>query len=163
MFAVLSVNGEQPESMLEEDGRVSVDFDWESNRVQWRCRECDAVFADEDDADGEVCDHAECLVHIGDENCDDHDCEFGGHDLVEEAEPLSWVNSAAIDFDEASDKVTVSISVGDPRGAFVMSIYRTEEGLRMGVPRPNDLFLHMPLREINDGFYAVGSDIGEGK
>lgn len=50
-------------------------------RTQWVCERCEETFAAEDDADGEECDDAECAVHDGEDNCDDHDCSFP-HSLV---------------------------------------------------------------------------------
>ena len=72
-------------------------------------------------------------------------------------------NSAAIDFDHEADDgrtaiLRVSLSVGDPRGAFVME-YRVDKETGeavLSVPHPSDGFLHMPLTERADGYYTVG-------
>lgn len=159
MFAMLHYNGDAPESMLEEDGHLTVAFDWEKDRKQYRCWNCDTVFTDEEDAEDEECADTECSTG---HDCDEVEpteepCVFTHH-LVEETEPLSWVNSVGIHFNEEADQIDLSISLGDPRGAFVMRVYRTDKGLRMGVPHPNDSVLHLPLREINDGFYAVNEE-----
>lgn len=153
MFASVSFNGEEPQQFLDEDGYLNVEFDWDSARVQYRCKNCDEVFPEEEAAEGYQCLKAQYAVHTGEDN----DCEFP-HDLAEEDEPLSWVNSAGIHIDEAADQVDVHISVGDPRGGFVMRMYRTEEGkVRMEVPHPEQGLLHEPLREINPrGVYEVG-------
>lgn len=162
MFGSVSFNGDPlGDGMIDDvDGSLMVEFDWDSERVQYRCRWCDAVFADEDAAEGDSCLEAECSKgHDCDEveEPDEEECWFA-HDLVEEDEPLSWVNSAGIHIDEEADQVDVTVSVGDPRGAFVMRLYRAEDGkVRMEVPHPEQGFLHEPLREINPrGVYEVG-------
>lgn len=72
--------------------------------------------------------------------------------------PLSWVNSASIDLREGYDEVTVSISVGDPRGAFVMTIRRTDDGrMFMHVPYENMPCPHMPLTHLHGGTFQLGS------
>ena len=70
--------------------------------------------------------------------------------------PLAWCNSAAITLDREDDAVHVSISCGDPRGAFVMTIRRIEGNLLMHVPHPGDSLLHEPLAEHHAGTYKVG-------
>lgn len=72
----------------------------------------------------------------------------------------AWFNSAAIDLEAESgrESVTVTISLGDPRGAFVMTAERHPDGLiTLSVPHPTDSCLHLPLSKRNHGFYAVGS------
>lgn len=109
-------------------------------------------------------------VHLGfDEDgyltdCERADCrEAGEHvegcDYAGESFPAgvtAWCNSAAISVDDDEDTVTVSISVGDPRGAFVMVMGRRDGGLFLSVPDPLDGFLHMPLDEIRSGYFHVG-------
>lgn len=76
--------------------------------------------------------------------------------------PGRW-NSAAIDFDHEADDgrtavLRVSLSVGDPRGAFVME-YRVDKETGeavLSVPHPSDGFLHMALTERSEGYYTVG-------
>lgn len=159
MFAIARFNGDEPTPMLDEDGSLTVEFDWEAERVQYRCRKCDSIFPVEEDADDDPCLDSECIVHTGDENCDDHGCEYAGHDLVSEEEPLAWVNSAGIHIDEENNRVDVSISVGDPRGAFVMRLYKDRDGgIYMEVPYPGEPWAHMPLAPVNEGsrgFYIV--------
>ena len=40
--------------------------------------------------------------------------------------PGSWCNSASVSVDESSNEVTVTISVGDPRGAFAMTVRKVD-------------------------------------
>jgi hypothetical protein len=98
---------------------------------------------------------------------DDEDCymneiedeegngEHGPHEP--ERMPLSWVNSASVRADDAADAVHVSISVGDPRGAFVMSVRRLDDGtLRLELPYEGMGFAHMPLKKVHEGVYDIG-------
>lgn len=77
--------------------------------------------------------------------------------------PLSWANSAAVTLDPDEDSITVSISTGDPRGAFTMTIRRIPDdaptnagALVMGVPYPGDPMPHEDLHPIRPGAYMVG-------
>jgi hypothetical protein len=121
---------------------------------------CEERFTEDEknNTEGNECEQAECAVHTGDDNCDDHDCSFP-HDLDNDPEPFSWVNSAGLHFDESKDQIDLSISLGDPRGAFVMRLRRDDDGrIYMEVPHPEELFLHLPLKPVNDparGFYIV--------
>lgn len=159
MFAIVRFNGDAPESLIEDDGSLMVEFDWEAKRVQYRCRICNAVFPIEEDAENDPCLDAECVVHTGDENCDDHGCEYAGHDVVAEEEPLAWVNSAGVHLDEDKNRVDVTVSVGDPRGAFVMSLYKDNDGrVYMEVPYPEKPWLHAELKPVHEssrGFFIV--------
>ena len=50
--------------------------------TQWVCELCAETFAAESDADNDECaERTECVVHTGEDNCDDHDCSFP-HTLV---------------------------------------------------------------------------------
>jgi hypothetical protein len=77
------------------------------------------------------------------------------------AEPRSLgcadiVNSAAIDFDDDEMECTVSISVGDPRGAFTMTVRRTPDGkLILHVPYEGEPLPHMPIKKLHDGTYEI--------
>src|SRR5262249_39058457 len=65
---------------------------------------------------------------------------------ADERAPLGWVNSATIHLDREDDAVHVLISVGDPRGAFAMTVRRLQDGrLVMHVPYPGEGMSHMPL------------------
>jgi len=179
MLATLRVNGEEPAGgaggILEEDGYVTVEFGWEAPDVQWRCVHCDQVWDEADDSAEDECPEGECTCE-GD--CpDEHDtaaceaCSSGRldecdiamsecerpHEVVKEHVPLGWVNSAGMEFNEDDDSVTVSISTGDPRGAFGMTIRRTDDGkLIMHVPYPGEPFAHEELTELHTGTYRVG-------
>lgn len=85
------------------------------------------------------------------------DAENGYQSVAQEARPLGWVNSAAIELKREEDSVTLSISVGDPRGAFTLTVRRLSDGsLVMHVPHPDESLLHMPLTPLPTGTYRIG-------
>lgn len=111
--------------------------------ARWRCSSCKLALEDNDEPDtqrwtdfrGEetfctdricdACDGSGKGPWLGQFESDCPECE--GHGFlahVAEPMPLSWCNSAAIRLDEGRDTVTVTISVGDPRGAFAMRVER---------------------------------------
>lgn len=106
------------------------------------CEDCEASGVTDDDQECSTCEGSGSVPQ-------DHDWE---------PIPLSWVNSASIDLRESHDEVTVSISVGDPRGAFVMTIRRTDDGrMFMHVPYENMSYPHMPLTRLHGGTFQLGS------
>lgn len=113
------------------------------------CEDCDAS--------GITGSDAECASD--DDECPT--CEGSGsvpQDHEWEPVPLSWVNSASIDLRESHDEVTVSIGVGDPRGAFVMTIRRGSDGrMFMHVPYENMPSPHVPLTHLHGGTFQLGS------
>lgn len=75
---------------------------------------------------------------------------------ADERAPLGWVNHAAISLDRREDSVTLSISVGDPRGAFVFTVRRLPSGeLLMYIPTPEDSAPHRELRPVRHGVYEI--------
>lgn len=149
--------GDQHLASVEDDGKVTVTF---NGGDAWSCEICGEEFTEEGDAEGEECTYAECAVHTGDDNCDDHDCSFP-HDLAKNTEPFSWANEVRVVLDEEKDQVELAISIGDIRGAFVMRLYRNTDGaIRMEVPYPGKGGLHLPLRYLNEGFYGVNEVTG---
>ena len=76
------------------------------------------------------------------------------YDREEDALPvaLDWVNSAGISFDEDADSVTLSISTGDPRGAFTLQARRLPDGrIVLHVPYPEDPVPHEQTRQLHQG------------
>lgn len=66
------------------------------------------------------------------------------------------VNSASLNFDDDEQSCTVTISVGDPRGAFAMTVRRTPDGkLILHVPHETEPMPHMPLRKLHEGTYEI--------
>jgi len=72
--------------------------------------------------------------------------------------PIDWMNSAAIRLDRDDDAVHLTISVGDPRGAFVFTVRRRPDTgeLLMHLPTPDQGMLHERLTEIHPGTYKIG-------
>lgn len=88
-----------------------------------------------------------------------------------EPQPLSWCNSASVTLTHTEDEVQVAISVGDPRGAFVMSVRRIPEvrdgageiqnrelagRLVLYAPYPHQPYAHAPLTEYAPGAFLIG-------
>jgi hypothetical protein len=70
--------------------------------------------------------------------------------------PLSWCNSATLTFSEEEDAVHVSISVGDPRGAFSMTVRRLTDGtIVLHHPYPGEGWAHMETREDHPGTLVI--------
>lgn len=80
--------------------------------------------------------------------------------------PLGWCNSAAMTFDPEGESVTVSISVGDPRGAFAFTIRKMSDQaeppemrgrLIMHTPYPGEGWAHEETSHIQPGTLLVGT------
>lgn len=84
------------------------------------------------------------------------------HAFKAPAGPIFWANSAFLEFDEEKDSVTVGISIGDPRGAFVFTIRRLPAEadmagrLIMHLPYPGSGWLHDTLSPLHEGTYLIG-------
>ncbi len=80
------------------------------------------------------------------------------------ARPLAWCNSARISLDPDDDEITVSISTGDPRGAFTMTVRRVPADsdsqyagrLVLHVPYAGMPLAHDTLSELHQGTYLIG-------
>lgn len=156
MFPLLTVNGAAVST--EDDAydveSIAIEFDHESGNTH-ACAACGHPIAQTTtgwiDDDGEQ----DCPASP--------DTPPTGHQA--QPLPLSWCNSAAIQLEEEQDAVTVSISVGDPRGAFTFTMTRVPEDadselagcLLLHMPYPKQPFEHAPLQEIRPGTYLVGS------
>ncbi|MFJ8965342.1 hypothetical protein ACIRG5_38750 [Lentzea sp. NPDC102401] len=152
MSAMLSVDSDHLRFVEDDSVTVSLEFPWE-NGPDRHCTRCGEDLVEtsngyEDDSGSSVCD------------------EDSGEALPHEAGqvPLSWVNSATIDADEAEDSVTVSISVGDPRGAFTFTLRRVPDDavgdlggrLVLHVPYPGEPCPHRQLTALHPGAFVVG-------
>ena len=81
--------------------------------------------------------------------------------------PLDWLNSARITTDPEDDAVRCSVSVGDPRGAFVFTVRRLPDGrLVIHVPHPGESLAHVETSQLHEGTLLVrgnyASDEAEG-
>lgn len=174
-----TIEGQDVSALTFEDApSVGVSFPGEEGVPEYRCTECGEVSESEPDALAEgapvpvdaLCPSTECKTCEGTgyaPGSDEDECETcgatgnGAH--VWEVEPHGWVNSASIWADEES--VNVRISVGDPRGAFLMSVghyvYTDDDGsevdeLRLSVPSPDDTMPHMGLVPLgSSGYYRI--------
>ena len=100
-----------------------------------------------------------------DDLCMSPESEDDRHSPEQWTPPLSWANSARIEADPDGDTLTVTISVGDPRGAFAMRVERMRyinddgedvEELRLSVPHPDDSLPHMTLTPLaSPGYYRI--------
>ncbi|MEC3974336.1 hypothetical protein [Amycolatopsis sp. H20-H5] len=160
MFAALYVDGVPAGLSDDTPDTVSLEFDADASAIH-RCRMCGEDLTEtadgyESESNGTVCTDFEPATDTDPERGE------GPHDL--EPIPVSWCNSAAVHTEESEDSVTVSISVGDPRGAFTLTIRRVPDDvggdlagcLIMHTPHAGDTAPHMELTPLHDGTYAVG-------
>jgi hypothetical protein len=166
MPSALYLDGDQIEYVEDDAVRVSLEFPWD-DPVTHRCAACGADLVETTDgfqtdgADGQRCPDYDPADHP--ERADDGP-DYGDGPHAPQRVPLSWVNSAAIDTDHKDDSVTVSISVGDPRGAFSFTVRRVPDDadselagrLLLHAPYPGHPLPHEPLTEHHPGTYLIG-------
>ena len=135
---------------------VTLDF---GDPVPYRCGGCGEELTET--AAGFTTDRAG--LSCPDYQTDDTSTATGGPHIPVPVQ-LSWCNSAGISVDGTDDSVTLSVSVGDPRGAFVFTIRRVPDDvsgelagqLVLHVPDPSDGQPHMRLTPIRPGAFLVG-------
>ena len=96
------------------------------------------------------------------ETCGEASTIYAEHEP--ETGPGTWCNSAAIVVDDEEDSVTVTVSVGDPRGAFAFTVRRIPTDassehagrLVLHVPYPGEGMPHETLTEIHAGTFLIG-------
>lgn len=162
---VLSANGEMISTDYDDDASV-ISFE-NADDTEWRCAFCSEPLSD--DVDG-------YLDESGSAVCDSYDpYEDPEVDDVETAPdfregphcpqriPLAWANGATIHTNPDEDSITVTISVGDPRGAFAFSVRRVPDDaptnagrLVMHTPYPGEPMPHVGLTTDHAGTYWVG-------
>lgn len=160
MFTALTVDG-TPIGLSDLDiESVSLEFGT-GDGLEYRCRACGDDLAET--AQGFVTDTGDGRCQRADSDPDNEpDDRDGPHDP--KRIPLSWCNSAGVSVNADDDSVTVAISVGDPRGAFTMTIRRVPDDaegpfagqLVMHVPHANEPSPHMELTDLHPGTLAVG-------
>lgn len=70
--------------------------------------------------------------------------------------PMQWCNSAGVAIRE--DSVQVWISIGDPRGGFVMEARRLEDGrIVLHLPYPGESAPHMETENLHGGTLIVSA------
>ena len=141
---VFSANGDM--IGLDEDGSSVVTVE-NAEETEWRCTSCGASVSEEpegyiDESGARVCAAYDPWEdpEVGDV---DSAPDFGEGPHRAQRVALSWCNSAAIHTDEAEDSVTVTISVGDPRGALAFTVRRIPDDAPTNAGR---LLLHTPYR-----------------
>ena len=161
---VLSANGELL-STDEEDSPV-ITFE-NAEDTEWRCAACGDPLSEEvegyiDESGGLVC---AAYDPFEDPDVDDPESapevDEGPHRAQRVS--LSWCNGARIHTDTREDSVTVTISVGDPRGAFTFTVRRIPDDaetnggrLLMHTPHPGESLPHAQLTPHHAGTYWVG-------
>lgn len=104
--------------------------------------------------------HAECCGPL--EDCDEcsgnQECAYCDEGQIEihdwESIPLTWCKSASIHAEP--DRVRVTISVDDPRGAFCMDVEQDSDGqLWLSVPHADMSLPHAPLEQRGPGWFKV--------
>lgn len=162
---VLSANGQMLASDVDDD-TCSVTLET-ADGTEWRCSACGAELSE--DVDGYTDDTGAQVCHAYDPEDDPHwrdgdagpDIGDGPH--RPERIPLSWANSAGIHTDPDVDSITLTVSVGDPRGAFAFTLRRVPDEtdtsggrLMLHVPSPEDVTPHAGLTLVHPGTYRVG-------
>lgn len=164
---IININGDLDEGdnrkiFTELDGlSIALEINEEGNLPTWRCTGCGDEFSEgeppQDPCEGSS-NFIDCGEHVLDADGDCESCDGSGKIEVHEWEPipLHWANSASIHTDTDRDEITVAISVGDPRGAFVMRVERIDGELYLSVPHANMSLPHMPLTERSPGWFKIG-------
>jgi hypothetical protein len=128
------------------------------------CKHCGNVWDEGEDRDEVAQDLCPNREACSDDACPcDETTDHGTHELT--VLPLSWLNHAGVSFDEGEDAVTVSISVGDPRGAFTFTVRRVPDDadgplagkLIMHMPYPGEGTPHVETRELHPGTLIIGN------
>lgn len=83
-----------------------------------------------------------------------NDAAENGYD--QDPGPLTWLNSARITTDPADDAVHCLVSVGDPRGAFCMTVRRCPDGrIVLHLPYPAEGMAHLPTQQLHEGTLVI--------
>lgn len=161
---VLSANGEMVSTDYDGDSSV-ITFD-NAEEAEWRCAACGEDLYE--DACGYIGESgsALCTAYEPDaESAADDDTEPDADEGPHRPQrvPLSWTNGATIRTEPDEDSITVTISVGDPRGAFAFTVRRIPDDasnnggrLIMHTPYPGEPLPHVDLTADHAGTYWVG-------
>lgn len=167
MLTVLSVDGVPAELCDDTPDTVALEFNT-NGAATLRCRACgEDLSVTMDGLVGTESGESTCASYEPDGD-PDADSATDGSPHDPERISLSWCNSAAVHIDESEDSVTLSISVGDPRGAFTLTIRRIPDDVEgdlaghliMHVPYVDQPSLHMNLFPLHEGTYVVGAHVG---
>lgn len=161
---VLSANGDM--IGIDEDGS-SVATVENAEETEWHCVACGEAVSEEPEGYIDASGARICAAYDPWEDSEVSDVDsapdFGEGPHRAQRVPLSWCNSAGIHTDVAEDSVTVTISVGDPRGAFTFTVRRIPDDaatnggrLLMHTPHPGESLPHAQLTPEHAGTYWVG-------
>lgn len=163
---VLSTNGDM--ICIDDDDDASViAFDNADDDTEWRCAACGEGLSEEPDGYADESGKLVCGVYDPDEDPDVDDIEtapdVGEGPHRPHRVPLSWANGASIRTQPDEDSITVTISIGDPRGAFAFTVRRIPESapenggrLVMHTPYPGQPTPHVGLTPGHAGTYWIG-------
>lgn len=162
---VLSANGEMISTDYDDDSSV-IRFE-NAEDTEWRCQACGESLSEEPDGYADESGSLICPAYDPYEDPDIDDVEsapeFHEGPHRPQRVPLSWANSAAIHTDPDEDSITVTVSVGDPRGAFAITVRRIPDDapdnggrLIMHTPYPGEPLPHAELTTAHTGTYWVG-------
>lgn len=139
--------------VVDGDARIRISNNNAENGYDIDCRHCGETIEDQG---------AGWIHSVTEESrCDASDPDNAESNRAEPS-PFYWLNSATITADEDEDAVRLSFSIGDPRGAWVMTVRRIPDdaetnagALLVHVPYPAEPFPHTGLRELHPGTYLV--------
>ena len=160
---VLSANGE----MITTDEDSSVITFENAEDTEWRCQACGESLDEDTDGYADESGSLVCAAYDPSTDPDTDDVEsapdVGEGPHRRQRVPLAWANSAAIHTDPDGDSITVTISVGDPRGAMAFTLRRIPDDapnnggrLLLHTPYPGEPLPHVELTTDHAGTYWVG-------
>ncbi|WP_338596925.1 hypothetical protein [Saccharopolyspora sp. SCSIO 74807] len=160
---MLSANGEMVSTDYDGDSSV-ITFD-NAEDTEWRCETCGEALYEDACGYTDESGSAVCTAYIPDADSDDDgtEPETGEGPHRPQRVTLWWANGATIRTEPDEDSITVTISVGDPRGAFAFTVRRIPDDapanggrLIMHTPYPGEPLPHAELTTDHTGTYWVG-------
>ena len=134
-----------------------------AEETEWHCVACGDAVSEEPEGYIDASGARVCAAYdpFDDPAVDDVDSapDFGEGPHRADRVALSWCNSAGIHTDETEDSVTVTISVGDPRGALAFTVRRIPDDAPTNAGR---LLLHTPYRGESRPHAALTPAAGDG-
>ncbi|MFI9389214.1 hypothetical protein [Kutzneria sp. NPDC052558] len=150
MFFLLTVSGREAQ-FLDDEADIALTF--APNDASHRCVLCGEDLLETVDGYASDTTGLDCPAADGDDQAHQP-----------ERVPLSWANSAAILANDEQDSLTLSVSVGDPRGAFCFTVRRIPDDaegdlagrLVIHMPYPGETLPHREITELHPGTFVVG-------
>ncbi len=158
MFS-LTANG-SPVLPADVDDSPMVVLENDEDAPQWRCTACGDYLTEMSDGWADESGDRVCCAYDPADPMETESVE-GPHSPERVA--LSWANNAGVRADTEEDSFTVTISVGDPRGAFAFTVRRIPDGdhehagcLVLHSPHPEESAPHARLTELHPGTFLIG-------